>query len=368
MRQRSAESEVLLLCARQHVTESAAERVARLCGTDSFRWPALFRATVEHQIACLVLTNLHKIDGVGPLLPKAVGRQWKSFQIRSILGRKNRERTIGQVVEFLRGRDARVMLVKGAALDAVVYDQPWYIQSDDVDMLVDRPWFDFARPDRVALKEFLRGKHVELECQRHHDLDMNEVLDVDYARLWADARPVQLACGQVHVMSREDMLLAACVNLCRKRYRQLKGMMAIHELMGGPVAIDWEALSRAARACGAARIVYAALTMTGLVLGGRAPEAALDALGVGRGRRWAIGRLDRFLRARLFHIPSVPREVKNVELASRLLRMVTYSGSQVWREVIGLKRLKRVRTIMAQDAADSRSAAAPAVLVVPRSE
>src|SRR5262249_27724377 len=156
-----------------------------------------------------------------------LAEQWQSSQIRNLKAKKRRAHAVGQLVQFLRARGTRVMLVKGAALDAAVYAQPWYVRSDDVDMIVDRPWADFAPADHRALNQFLDGKHIELDFMRPHDLDMNEVLHIDYARVWLDARPVELACGRVYLMSREDMLLTACINLCRKRYVQLKGMVGI---------------------------------------------------------------------------------------------------------------------------------------------
>src|SRR5262245_10433791 len=99
MRRRSAESDVLLLCARQRLGECCARRVTGLCGREDFRWPALFRAAVAHDVAALGLANLQKLDIAGRM-PPALLERWKAFQVRAILTKKTRARTIGELVEF----------------------------------------------------------------------------------------------------------------------------------------------------------------------------------------------------------------------------------------------------------------------------
>jgi hypothetical protein len=327
-----AETEVLLLCANQRMTSRSVERVGALCRAADFSWAALSGASSYHRIGALVLTNLLKIDGLAERMTPAIRERWKQLRARNILTKKNREKTLGQVVDFFAARSARVMLVKGAAMDAAVYDEPWYIQSDDVDIIADIANPKLAGADRALLAKLLKRGHIELEFTRHHDLDMNRVLDIDYPRLWAEARPVKYGTGVAYIMAPEDMLLAACINLCRKRYQQLRGMMAIRELTQKYQPVAWEKLAQNALACGASRIVYTALTITRHLLGCAPPQAALDALRLGLGRRWAIDRLSLAVSTSLLHIPQPPRELARRLITSGLLRAASYHLTQFWRE------------------------------------
>jgi hypothetical protein len=350
MRHQSLESEVLLLCARQRLPEPSAARVSELCRGAKFGWNRLCRAAVRHQIAALVLTNLQRC-GAAACMPSALAEQWKLIRARNILLKKNQVLTIRKLVDFFAHRSTRVMLLKGAALDAAVYEAPWYTQSDDLDLMVDRPCCDLGPGDSAALRTLFNGWSVEIDFTRHHDVDMNRVLDVDYGRIWADARPWSVGSAAVHIMSPEDMLLTACINLCRKRYGQLKGMMAVRELIGTHTKLDWDKLARSARECGANRIVYAALTVTAHVLGCDLPGHAPDVLRIGFARGWAIRGLGRSISAHLFRIPQPPREPTVRRLASHLLRIVSYRAAQLRREVQAHIELRRFMALYPKPAA-----------------
>jgi hypothetical protein len=235
------------------------------------------------------------------------------------------------------------MLVKGVALDVDVYEEPWFTESADADLLVDQHFGVLSKADQAILMAMVKGWPVELDFTRHHDLDMNKVLDINYPQLWGDARTVAIEGLQAYIMSPEDMLLAACINLCRKRYQQLKGMMAVREVIRAYPGLDWEKLARNARAWGASRVVYTACTITDLVLGVEVPHQALNALQVRFVRRWTIRNLSGILRSRLFQLPQPPREPAARLLASYLLRMASYRLYQFKREVQGQIALWRYR-------------------------
>ncbi len=342
MSQQFPESEVLLLCACQRMAEDRAGRVAGLCGGEGFCWDGLFQAAVSHQIAPLVLTNLERAGAVARM-PSAVAGRWKNLRTRNILAKKKQVRIVRQVVEFLARRSVRVMLLKGAALDAVVYDESWYTQSADADLMAERPYGELSQADQAAVDALVKGARVELDWARHHDLDMNRVLNIDYGRLWAGASPVAVGDAPAYVLSPENMLLTACINFCRKRYRLLKWMIGIRELIVAYPRLDWEELARNALACGANGIVYAALTVTGVVLGCEPPDQAMRAMRVGGVRGWAIRQLSLNLSRWLFRIPESTREPAARLLTSHLLRVTSYRVSHLRREVHALIAVRRFR-------------------------
>ncbi len=174
---------------------------------------------------------------------------------------------------------------------------------------------------------------------------MNRTLDTDYKRVWADARPVPIAAAPAYMMSPEDMLLTACTNLCRKRYQQLKGMVAVREIIHANPDLDWEKLARNAISCGANRIVHTSLTITSLVLECTVPTQAMARLRVNCARRWAIHHLCRFISANLFQLPKPSRRTPFRFLATLLLRLASYRRYHWRREVKAQIELKRFRAV-----------------------
>ena len=285
------EIEVLLRCTCQRLEPGSADRVAAICASPTFSWPTLAAAANHHAIA------------------------------------------------YFTGRGRRVMLVKGSAIDAVVYAEPWYVRSLDADLLVDQTWPEVDAAARKALAElgFGRWSAADVDFGRHHDLDMNRVLDIDYPRVWKEARTITYQGYQVYVMSPEDMLIAACVNLCRKRFRQLKGNLAVRELILANPALDWDRLVRIAAAAGASRIVWMALEVTADVFGRVAPEHALEALRHGDVRSPLLRALGHGVSVRSLRIPATHEESRASRLLSEILRLSTYRVPQ-WRREIRARR------------------------------
>lgn len=96
-------------------------------------------------------------------------------------------------------------------------------------------------------------------------------------------------------MCAEDMLLAACINCCRKRFFRLKSLLAVAELLAGPLRPVWPRLFPKAIAYDCGPLVYAALVMTKATLGCELPDDLAVRLGVNPVRAWMINALIRQL-------------------------------------------------------------------------
>jgi hypothetical protein len=133
---------------------------------------------------------------------------------------------------------------------------------------------------------------VAVECNwlGHHDVSMNGLLPVDFEQIWKQARPVKVLDLTALVMSAEHMLLAACINSCRKRFYRLKALCDINEIIQAS-SINWDELTRTARQWRCENIAYTALLVTAMTLGCPLPDRVLEDLGVSAGR----GRLIQYL-------------------------------------------------------------------------
>ena len=198
------------------------------------------------------------------------------------------------------------MLIKGAALDAVVFQTPWHVVSLDIDLLIREPVEDVPKPISDQIWGFNRNGPFECEFAGHHDLSIDGVLPIDYREMWRDARRVTVQGQDVHVMCPEDMLIATCINGCRKRFFQLKSLYGIREILerfpGSGLGSDCpkKAASYQCRA-----IVYAALTVARLAVDADVADTSLRLLKVGPVQAAII----RFLAGRRSFTPVTGRQV-----------------------------------------------------------
>jgi hypothetical protein len=212
-----------------------------------------------------------------------------------VLKKQGSHRALGQLVQLCAQRQVDLLLIKGAALSLFVYRQPWSVISGDMDIVL-RPGAG-ASAGLDAVIEFMEhhnhtrsemAEHFEYELHGHHDLSMNDVLHIPPQALWQDAVTRELGGYPLLVLSPEMMLVAACVNACRKRYFYLKSLNDIAVLCRRFPALDWQAIGERARAYRADTIVYTALWVTQQVLGSAIPAAAWRELPVAPARRRGI--------------------------------------------------------------------------------
>lgn len=268
-------------------------------------------------------------------IPPAVREAWLHFRAGHVQARNIQVRLIHDLVALFGARGARVMLLKGAALDLTVYGEPWYTESSDADLLIDRGWNEFSSGDREVLSGINEQPGLEIGFLRHHDLDMNRVLRIDYHAVWNRARAVDLPSGRAYVMSPEDMMLTACTSLCRRRYRLLKDMMAVREIMAANPALDWDALAAHAHAAGADRIVFTALAAVRRVFDEEIPAGVMNNFGLTGVRRSIVHALSAAVTSRMFAAPGIARQTGAARLTQEVLRLSSYHAWQLWPEVQG---------------------------------
>lgn len=192
------------------------------------------------------------------------------------------------VLALLAAKKLDVMLVKGAALSRIVYNQPWYTTSYDIDMVLrarreEIDPHDYQEIVRVFEQNNRQREnfteHIEYDFYEHHDVTMNNVLAVDAEQLWRDARQITLHDQPVYVMNPEDMLLAAAINSCRKRFFRLKSQCDIATIIDHyGTQLDWQLVADKAHAYKCNTIVYTALVATQVTLGCQLPAGFLRKL------------------------------------------------------------------------------------------
>jgi hypothetical protein len=276
----NAEDRVLFAAARQDFREEHRSAVEAMAPFDLEKVAAIAES---HGVAPIVGANL-----------KAENLQRAFFE--NVLIKAQEAERLAQGIARLREAGYQVMLLKGLALDLLVYREPWVTTSKDADLLLRPEPGRRLADDERAVRRSLYRSGIECDLLRHHDVDMNGVLPVRFDRIWAAARAVDFHGQEVFVMSPEDLLISLCINSCRKRFFRLKYLFDIAETVSR-LEIDWDRLAVCAREDRCEGIVYTALHATAETVGCELPDGVLESLGVPRFRALLVRRLvARFLR------------------------------------------------------------------------
>jgi hypothetical protein len=267
-----AEDRVLFAAARQDFQEEHRLAVEALAPFDLKK---VADVAESHGVAPIVGANL-----------KAENLQRAFFE--NVLIKAQEAERVARGIARLREAGYQVMLLKGLALDLLVYREPWVTTSKDADLLLRPEPGRRLSEDERAVRRSLYRSGIECDLPGHHDVDMNGVLPVRFDRIWAAARAVDFHGQEAFVMSPEDLLISLCINSCRKRFFRLKHLFDIAETVRR-LEIDWDRLAARAREDRCEGIVYAALHITGETLGCEVPD--LEALRVSRFRALLIRRL-----------------------------------------------------------------------------
>jgi hypothetical protein len=280
---RSPTERVLLACCRLRMEQADRQRAAAAAAAAD--WPAVLAASVRHQIAPLVFENLGACPEVVAALPADVRAGFLHATVRNMAAKQAAVAVLGEVLDWFCARGLEAMLVKGTALDARLFAEPWLTASADVDLLLRLPGRALAEEEWqriVALNA--QSPQVDVHVHWHPDLVMNGVLAVDFDAIWAAARPIDLGDRRVLVMSLEDELLSACINACRKRFFRLKSLLAIRELAGSQPGLHWAEFARRAVAWRCGGIAYTALVAAAISVGCALPADLRASLDVSRAR------------------------------------------------------------------------------------
>ncbi|HEX3552450.1 MAG TPA: nucleotidyltransferase family protein [Thermoanaerobaculia bacterium] len=283
----TAEDRLLLLCARQDFTPEHQAAAAALCAggaPGAIRWDRLLATAERHGVLPIAGANLQRC---GAPLPAAVAGRLELAIFENAAVKERDADRLAAGLAALREVELEALLLKGTALDVLVYAEPWVAVSKDIDLSL-RPTGPGWAKGKGREKEVRRALYthgVECDLEGHHDVTLNGLLPLDFERIWRQARPVAFRGQAAWVMSPEDLLVSLCVNACRKRFFRLKGLFDVAETVrrGGP--FDSARLAAIAREGRCGGVVWAALAAARGTLGVELPEMpAPAALGISRPR------------------------------------------------------------------------------------
>lgn len=329
------EDKVLFACARQNFQEIHQHMVADLCRRYEINWEAVFNTADLHGIAPLIYVNLRQVSGQNPGIPAQIMSQLRQCLMHNISHKEYLTTSLSRALSFFNERSIEVMVIKGGALDLLVYDQPYFTVFDDVDIVISVRRAEITDREMWEFREFFHGSGIEYDFYEHHDVTMNGVLPVDFQRIWQDTAKISFRGQDVWIMSPEDMLISICINSCRKRFFRLRSLCNIAEIIAKYPDLNWAELLHKAYAYDCHLIVYTALLVTTMTIGCQLPAGLLEGLNVNPVRAKIMGYLSRQTSAEAFSLSYSGANKAGRQLGmSLLLPYASFRWYQIWRKAV----------------------------------
>jgi hypothetical protein len=333
-RRLTAEESVVVACTRQAPLPEHRQTVLALAGEGAFKWDSVYDIATRHGVTPLVYANLLRFSEAGLSLPEEAMHRFKLSAARNAIEKKRRATRVAEALQSFNEQGVEVMLVKGAALDLLVYEEPWYTVPYDIDLILRPTRAELEARELPGLIPLLEGYGVEYDFFAHHDIVMNGVLPVDFQQIWKDAIPGSFLGQRAYLMSTEDMLIALCINSCRKRFFRLKAVCDLAESIARLPDLDWDLLVEKAGRYQVSNIVFAALRVTQSTLGCKLPANVFNRLDVGTGRRKMIDFLiDRMSLSAYVSLDTGYNLMRRNVAWQLLLPYATLRWDQIWRRL-----------------------------------
>jgi len=301
------EERLLLGCMRSELSDATAQQIAGDLQDKPIDWKIVLETAKRQGVAPLLSLNLNKCREQGLAVPDDALKGLRAAMFKAIVTQGTHARQLHEALELINRNRLSVMLIKGAGLDAVVFQTPWHVVSLDIDLMIREPLAEVSKSISDQIWDLDRYGPFECGFASHHDLSINRLLDIDNREVWGDARRVTVHGQDAYVMCPEDMLVASCVNACRKRFFHLKNLYGIRELLTRFKDLDWDRVARKAARYQCTAIVYAALAAARLAVDADVTDASLQKLNV----RPVQAAIIRFLALRRSFAPLTARQVMN---------------------------------------------------------
>lgn len=288
MRERRAEYQLLLDCARLSLAEERQLRMNRTieCGID---WQLFLRTTNKHGMLPLVYHRLSE-TGVSSVPPRAINWLRRSFQETTwrntlLAGELTR------VLDLLASHGIDAVPFKGPVLAALAYENVAMRQFGDLDLLV-------RADERTRTRELLLGdgytmydgwSHVHelnheytlvgtrggVRLDVHWELFPRAVLPIQADQLRQRLTAVRIGDREVRTFSLEDTLLILCVHADTHAWERLMWIGDIAQLVACHPGLDWAKAAEIADSSGSERLLMLGLRLANDLLGAASPEPVM---------------------------------------------------------------------------------------------
>ena len=295
------EQRLILACVR---TKLDILRIPKLVDRDP-DWEVFLRIADKLGLAPLIHAGLRELDG-SVEIPKPVKERLRHLYHRETIASLTLREALGPVLKQFHDASLPVVILKGAAMAALVYPSPALRPMADVDLMVQKHdldraddllrskgfdrRFDAPSGSKLALNTPSRMLYVRPQgfppVELHHHI-VNAHTDVMlYERiavgeLWKRSHSAEIESIDTLVLSHEDLLLHLALHLSKRNqfFGQLRTLRDIGELgKRHGSTIDWNGIVARAESYKVSKYLYYSFRLARELVGADIPSAVLEGL------------------------------------------------------------------------------------------
>ncbi len=290
----SPEAELLVWCARTHLTE---ELRARICERiqEPLHWGRLLDLATSHGVLPLFYRNISTVCPA--LVPGDVLTKLRQKTQACALLSRSLAQELGNLCDAFAARNVPVVPIKGATLALSAYGDVTLRDFSDLDLLIPESAVGAAQAvllgqgyerkdpsDDPAEVEHEEGPyHVFIKKRSLFRVDLQWVMahqhfsfHLDRPEFWAHRTTMMLGTSTVHTLAPEELLILLCVHGSKHAWEQLKWVCDVAELLRSHPNLDWTRVFSQAKAWRCLRFMYIGLALAHRVLDAPIPETVRE--------------------------------------------------------------------------------------------
>ena len=287
----SPESELLVWCARTHVTEELRTDISSRV-QEPLDWGLMLDLAAYHGVFPLLYRNLSTI--CPSLVPGDTLTKLRQKTQACALLNRSLAQELRNLCDAFAERSVPVVPIKGATLALSAYGDLTLRDFSDLDLLI--PESAIGAAQAVLFAQGYERKDLSTDpVEAEHDegpyhvfikkrclvrVDLQWVMahqhfafQLDRPEFWAHRTPVMLGSSTVQVLAPEELLILLCVHGSKHAWEQLKWVCDVAELLRSHPDLDWERIFANATAWRCQRLIHIGLALAHRVLDAPIPES-----------------------------------------------------------------------------------------------
>ncbi len=246
----SNENRLLLYCAQTRIPEHTMNKVKDIVNL-SLNWEEVLVSALSKGIAPLLYHHLKKLQE-NRFIPKKVMDKLEKAYYANVARNMYHYEELKRILETFYEKGVKVIVLKGAALDKVVYGDIGLRTFGDLDLLVKEEDLAYAKkimsdleyvstPDKVT-EEWRKENHFHLPpyiqpeksivVEIHWNIT-GDSFHINIDEWWKMAKVIRIDNCQALIPSPEDMIIHLCLHLFNHGYNEitLRGLCDIFETL-----------------------------------------------------------------------------------------------------------------------------------------
>ena len=243
-------------------------------------WGNVTRQALEHGLGPLLHRRL--VDSSGSIaVPPAIFDTLRRSSLTNLAHNLRLLHACARAISLLQIRDIPAIVLKGAHLGEIVYENPGLRPMADIDIMVRKK--DFSAAEQILGDNDLLPETSSTPVDLRWMLDTSlraELIDLD--SVWERARQARIGNAGALVLAPEDLILHLCVHISSHHLLGPSGLLGLVDLRTCirhyQRDLDWEALVARARLWQCTRPTALCLTLSRDLFWADLPEGVLSRL------------------------------------------------------------------------------------------